>query len=441
MTQTSGRDPLEAILALNIGDFIAENFISDELLSRISKRVADEPQKLYAQLEELIQIYSIDKTLGVLGLDAQCGFLIYDSIAASLAGLFEVDACQIFQLSTQGNGEQTLSLSGTSVALDATWRWEIGTATKADDFLCEAYQLESSMGFTPIAACTNWHPIERLKQTQTRAVLAAPLKQGAKSVGVLLLESYRPLEKFTPELLNLADSTANVLVTSLRLQQLVAEAREKLQSDSCPPHDVLALRAQITESIADLGIHQQRFIEDLSNAVDARHHFTHGYSKRVGQLARRLAEQLKLNEKSVDLIEMAGLLGSVGKVRIPSQIIGKKEALSPNEWDRLREHPNMGVSLLMKINFISETAPYVQAQNERWDGSGSPEGLVGRNIPLGGRILALANAYEAMRQERPYRDAPLDHEQALKALKSEVGTNWDPLVFTALEQLKQEWLR
>jgi HD-GYP domain-containing protein (c-di-GMP phosphodiesterase class II) len=441
MTQTSGRDPLEAILALNIGDFIAENFISDELLSRISQRTADEPQKLYAQMEELIQIYSIDKTLGIMGLDAQCGFLIYDSIAASLAGLFEVDACHLFQLSSQENGEQALGLSGTSVPLNTTWRWEIGTPTKSSDFLCHAYQLESSQGFTPIAAQSGWRPIERLKQTQARAVLAAPLRQGARSLGVLILESYRPLEKFPPEMLSLADSTANVLVTSLRLQQLVAEAREKLQTKDCPPNDLLALRAQMTESIADLGIHQQRFIEDLSNAVDARHHFTRGYSKRVGQLARRLAEQLKLNEKSVDLIEMAGLLGSVGKVHIPSQIIGKKEALSPDEWDRLREHPNMGVSLLMKINFIGETAPYVQTQNERWDGSGGPDGLMGRNIPLGGRILAVANAYEAMRQERPYRTAPMVHEEALSALRSEVGSNWDPLVFAALEKLPQEWLR
>jgi hypothetical protein len=85
----SVRDPIEAIYALNIGDFMADSFISDDLLRKISHRLSDDPDKLKAQLEELIQIYSMDKTLGVLGLDAQAGFLIYDSIAATLAGMFQ----------------------------------------------------------------------------------------------------------------------------------------------------------------------------------------------------------------------------------------------------------------------------------------------------------------------------------------------------------------
>jgi hypothetical protein len=145
-----GHDPIDAILALNIGDFIAENFISDELLNRISHRLADDPSQLKAQLEELIQIYSIDKTLGILGLDAECGFLIYDSIASSLAGLFEADACHLFQVSTQETGEQTLALTGTSVSLDADNRWEIGIPTKADDFLCRAYRLPKAQAFDNI---------------------------------------------------------------------------------------------------------------------------------------------------------------------------------------------------------------------------------------------------------------------------------------------------
>jgi len=443
MKQASGRDPIEAILALNIGDFLTESFISEELLKRISKRVSDDPQKLYAQLEELIQIYSIDKTLSVLELDEQCGFVVYDSIAASLAELFEVEACHFFQTSKQENGEQVLSLSGTSVTLNSAngqERWHISTSTKADNFLCEAYQLKQSQGYPDIQGHSNWHPVDSLKQSQTLAVLASPLMQGPKHVGLLLLESYKPIQEFGAESLKLADSTAKVLVTSLHLQQLISETKERVAKKQSDTSSLLSLRAQITESIADLGIHQQQFIEDLANAVDARHHFTRGYSKRVGQIARRIAEQLRLNEKSIDLIEMAGLLGSVGKVKISSRILGKKEALSPDEWDKLREHPNMGVSLLMKINFISETTPYVQAQNERWDGSGGPEGLSGRNIPLGSRILALSTAYAAMRQERPYRTEALSHEEAITALKKEVGTNWDPEVFKVLESLPADWM-
>jgi HD-GYP domain-containing protein (c-di-GMP phosphodiesterase class II) len=436
----AGKDPLEAIYALNIGDFIAENFISDELLTRISHRLADDPQKLKAQLEELIHIYSIDKTLGVLGLDAQCGFLVYDSIAASLAGLFEADACHLFQASTQETGEQTLDLTGTSVPLEAGGRWEIGLSTKADDFLCEAYRAESAQTYPDVAARADWHPLERLRQSQTRSLIAAPLREGGRNLGVLLLERAEPGE-FSPELVRLADSTARVLVTSMRLQQLVAEARQKIGESRTEPSALQGLRARITESIADLGTHQQAFAEDLSAAVDARHHFTRGHSKRVGTLARLIAEQLRLNEKTVDLTYMAGLLGSIGKISIPRQIIGKKEALSPEEWECLREHPNVGVSLLVKINFLSEAAPYVHSQNERWDGSGSPEGLKGRSVPLGARILAVANAYQAMTQTRPYRGEPLTHTQALLALREEAGSKWDPLVVDALARIAPELLR
>lgn len=437
--QTDG-DPLEAIYALNIGDFIAENFISDELLTRISHRLADDPQKLRAQLMELIHIYSIDKTLGVLGLDAQCGFLVYDSIAASLAGLFEADACHLFQVSTQETSEQTLDLTGTSVPLEAGGRWEIGLSTKAADFLCEAHQTQAAQAYPDVTTRPDWHPLERLRQSRTRSLIAAPLREGGRNLGVLLFERYEPTN-FSSELVRLADSTARVLVTSMRLQQLVADAREKIGESRTELSTLRGLRAQITESIADLGIHQQTFAEDLSAAVDARHHFTRGHSKRVGALARLIAESLHLNEKTVDLTYLAGLVGSIGKINIPRQIIGKKELLSPEEWDCLREHPNVGVSLLVKINFLSEAAPYVHSQNERWDGSGSPEGLKGRSIPLGARILAVANAYQAMTQTRPYRGDPLTYEQALAALRQEAGSKWDPLVVDALARIAPELLR
>lgn len=436
---TGDSDPLEAIYALNIGDFIAENFISDELLLRISNRMGEDPTRLQAQLEELVQIYSIDKTLGVLGLDAQCGFLVYDSIAAMLAGIFEVDACHLFQIATQETTEQTLGLTGTSIALDSSERWEINIPTKAHDFLCEAFRATQAQSYTEIAKQPDWHPLERIGQAKTRSLIAAPLREGGRNLGVFLFESYTTTE-FSFEALKLADSTARVLVTSLRLQQLVAEARELLTEGILDSNRLLGLRAQITESIADLGIHQQAFVEDLSASVDARHHFTRGHSKQVGAIARLIATELELNEKTVDLTAMAGLLGSIAKISIPRQIMDKKDTLSPDEWEQLREHPNVGVSLLVKINFLSEAAPYIQSQNERWDGSGAPEGLKGRSIPLGARILAVANAYHAMTQDRPYRGERLTHNQALAQLKKEAGVKWDAKVVEALAGLQAELL-
>ncbi len=439
----SGHDPLEAIYALNIGDFVTESFISDDLLSKINERLADNPAKLKAQLEELIQIYSIDKTLGVLGLDAQSGFLIYDSIAATLAQMFQVDACHLFQTASKDTGEQYLSLTGTSLELDRQQRWEVTIPVKSNNLLSDVYHGHKTQAFAHTESVANWLPNDRLAQGKTRSLMLTPLREGGKSMGLLLFESYQAAE-FPEEMVALAEVAAEVFVTGMRLQQLVAEAQDCIsqsgQQAAQNINKLLNMRAQITESIADLGIHQQEFVEALSKAVDARQNFTKGHSKQVGLLAKAIAEGLALNEKTVDLTYMAGLLGSVGKVHIPDEILHKKESLTPQEWEHLRDHPNVGVSLLVKINFLSEVVPFLHSQNERWDGSGGPEKLQGRSIPLGSRILAVANAYYAMTQERPYRGEALSHEKALQTLQREAGSKWDPLVVETLSKISLEAL-
>lgn len=435
--ENPGRDPLEAIYALNIGDFVADSFFSDELLHKITDRLADDPAKLKAQLEELVHIYSIDKTLGILGLDSQAGFLIYDSIASTLAQMLQMDACHLFQTTTKDTGEHALSLTGTSQELDSSQRWEIVIPAKSLDILSDVHQGYETRAFSQVSKIPNWRPIERLGQQHTQSLMVTPLREGSKRMGILVFESYSEMT-FPDELVELAEQTAKVFVTGMRLQQLVAEAQEQIASQRPEASRLLNMRAQITESIADLGIHQQNFVEALSKAVDARQNFTKGHSRQVGELARALAESLELNEKTVDLTYMAGLLGSVGKVHIPQEILHKKESLSPAEWEQLRDHPNMGVSLLVKINFLSEVVPFLHAQNERWDGSGGPEKLKGRSIPLGSRILAVANAYFAMTQERPYRGEPMTPRQALAAIQKESGSKWDPLVVDALSKISSD---
>jgi HD-GYP domain-containing protein (c-di-GMP phosphodiesterase class II) len=425
---------------LNIGDFVAESFISDDLLNKITDRLGDDPSKLKAQLDELVHIYSIDKTLGVLGLDSQAGFLIYDSIASTLEQMFQVKACHLFQVATKDTGEQVLSLTGTSLELDRSQRWEVVVATQSNHFLSDVFRGYETRTHSNVAKIPNWHPNERLGQSATKSVMATPLREGSKALGVLIFENDIPTE-FGEEMIELADISAKVFVTGMRLQQLVAETQEQINQGKPEINKLLNMRAQITESIADLGIHQQEFVEALSKTVDARNNFTKGHSKKVGELARGIAEALNLNEKSIDLTYMAGLLGSVGKVHIPQEIISKKESLSPEEWEHLRDHPNVGVSLLVKINFLSEVVPFVHSQNERWDGTGTPEQLKGRSIPLGSRILAVANAYYAMTQERPYRGEPLSHAEALKTLQKEAGSKWDKLVVDALSRISTDDLQ
>ena len=126
---------------------------------------------------------------------------------------------------------------------------------------------------------------------------------------------------------------------------------------------------------------------------------------------------------------------NIGKITISDDLFSKKDRLTKQEWEKLQDHPNAGVSLLMNINFMSEVVPYIHYQRERWNGKGTPEGLNGHSIPFGSRIIAVADAYCALMEDRVQRKA-LSNKEALEVLKSESGTKWDPVVVDALVKLK-----
>ena len=158
------------------------------------------------------------------------------------------------------------------------------------------------------------------------------------------------------------------------------------------------------------------------------------HSKNTAELARRICRELGLNEKTTDLIYYAGLLQNIGKITLPESIFATHGKLSDEDFKKIQEHANLGVNLLMNINFLSEVVPYITYQKERFDGTGEPEGLKGQSIPFGSRIIAVADAYSAMTSDRPYRKA-MDKEKALEIIKSESGSKWDPVVIEALGKL------
>lgn len=432
-------DPLEAIFALNMGDFITENLLSDELLAKISQSVTQNPQRLKSQLEELVDIYSIDNTLSLLGFRASEGHVIYDSVALSLASMLEVDACHIFQILSKNGQGSVLSLTGTSVEASPGNPWQIGfELTDSDSVYVEALDEGYPMVVVDVATLGEgrWQPIAELNQAQTQSFIAVPLIDGFTPLGVLVFETYATTD-FEQEAVDLAESTGNLFVVSLQLQRLLEKTRTLIaKPDAEFAHsdekEMLNLRAQLTEAIGDLGRYQQFFVESLAFAIDARNHYTRGHSQGVAQIARDIAEEMGLNEKAVDLVYYAGMLSSLGKISVPQHILTKKDGLTPDEIKLLKNHPNVGVGLLMKMNFLAEVVPYVDFHKERWDGKDNHHNLSGRSIPLGARIVAVADAFHALTQERPYRDTPMSEAEALTVLQGESGTRWDPEVVDSL---------
>ena len=219
------------------------------------------------------------------------------------------------------------------------------------------------------------------------------------------------------------------------IQKLIDEVKKVLANEIISTPELQNLRAQLTAIIGDLQDQQQAFVETMARAVDIKSKYKNNHSKSVADLSKELCHQLGLNEKTTDLIYYAGLLQNIGKITLNEKLFTKKDKLSKEEWDKLQEYPNAGVSLLMNINFLSEVVPYVYYQKERYDGSGKPEGLKGMSIPFGSRIIALADAYCALIQDRSHRKAKTNKE-ALEILKNECGTKWDPVVYDALCKIR-----
>ena len=186
--------------------------------------------------------------------------------------------------------------------------------------------------------------------------------------------------------------------------------------------------------IGDLCDYQQNFVESLANAVDRKGQYTVSHSRNTAKLARGICRKLGLNEKTTDLIYYAGLLQNIGKITLPEKIFATNGKLSSDELQKIKNHTNVGVNLLMNINFLSEVVPYITYQSERVDGSGTPEGLKGQSIPLGSRIIAVADAYSAMTSDRPFRKA-MDSAKALEIITSETDTKWDKDVVNALQSV------
>jgi len=172
----------------------------------------------------------------------------------------------------------------------------------------------------------------------------------------------------------------------------------------------------------------------LAATVDAKDHYTYGHSKKVSKYATDIAEAIGYSREDIERIRAAALLHDIGKIGVSDRLLKKSAALTPDEWDLVRAHPNLGVSIIKHIDSLRGCLAAVQYHHENYDGTGYPAGLNGENIPLDARIMAIADAYDAMTSERPYRQKRTA-EDALAELRRCAGTQFDPnlvKVFTGL---------
>jgi response regulator RpfG family c-di-GMP phosphodiesterase len=179
-------------------------------------------------------------------------------------------------------------------------------------------------------------------------------------------------------------------------------------------------------------------IEALAEAIEARDAYTYGHSRQVTRYAVRLAQDIGLSQEQLELMDYAGLLHDVGKIGIRDYVLLKPGALSDEEFEVMKRHPAIGVKIIERVHGLRATLPIIEGHHERVDGRGYPHGLKGENIPLGARILAIADSFEAMTADRAYRPA-METERALKILLDGRGTHWQPdLVDRFVDLIRRE---
>lgn len=166
-------------------------------------------------------------------------------------------------------------------------------------------------------------------------------------------------------------------------------------------------------------------IRSLAAAVEAKDRYTHGHSERVTDYALRLAEALGMDASALDALKVAGLLHDLGKIGVPDAILNKKNWLTSEEREIVQSHPQVGGNILRRAPQLDRVIPAVVSHHERWDGSGYPNGLTGEQIPLSGRILAIADSFDAMTSDRPYRKA-MPFDAAISEIASNAGRQFDP---------------
>jgi len=196
---------------------------------------------------------------------------------------------------------------------------------------------------------------------------------------------------------------------------------------------------ELESALGSLAIVYRSTLKALTSALETRDQETHGHSERVVRFSLRLGRELNLSEDELRSLEFGALLHDIGKIGVPDAILRKPSELTDAEWKQMREHPAHGQHILSGIEFLTGAARLVGQHHERWDGSGYPLGLRGVEIDLNARIFAVADAYDAMTNDRVYRDA-LPFETAVAELDEFAGRQFDPQVVAAFRRVpRREW--
>jgi HD-GYP domain-containing protein (c-di-GMP phosphodiesterase class II) len=302
----------------------------------------------------------------------------------------------------------------------------------------------SSVLCVPLMHDAGSEPPSERRDLPTRSALAASFGSSAMPSGRDAAEPARSLAHPTDQYFRAPDgdlaasAERHAVPPSERLMGAIC-VRDKLSGEEYLAADeklVSAMAAQAAVAISNtllFGDVKSLFVgtvRSLASAVDAKDPYTLGHSQRVTQYALTIAQELGLSSAACEDLQLAALLHDVGKIGLPDEILLKAGKLTADEWEQVRKHPIWGEEILRPIRQLRRVASWIRHEHERWNGNGYPDGLKGADIPLASRIIAVADAFDALTSDRSYRKA-VSLSEAIAILESAAATEYDPDVIAA----------
>ncbi len=264
------------------------------------------------------------------------------------------------------------------------------------------------------------------------------IREKAKATEVIMVTAYASVDTATEALrLGAADylykpydilHVRNVVKKGLNKLNQAKEVGRRLDELQTAK---LSLEEEIKYTKSSIQSHYRETIDSLVAAVDAKDSYTKGHQERVADLARKIGEAMNLASGEREAICQAATLHDIGKIGVSEYILRKESKLNSKEYEIVKKHSVIGADILSPATFLKDIVPMVRYHHERYDGSGYPEGLKGNRIPLGARVIAVADTVDAMLWERPYAVSKNAVEVA-EELNMVAGTQFDPQIVTAL---------
>jgi HD-GYP domain-containing protein (c-di-GMP phosphodiesterase class II) len=372
-------------------DYLAEILSSFATELRYSTQATQQLEMVSTELaqtyEELILLYNLSSNMKVTQSDATYLQMACDQ----LTQLISVEGIAIFLEKNIDRQKKLTLIAGAGVVTidqiiaDILQNHLAEELRKGNDALLDS-SVDSPFKY-------NWP--ERIKN-----IIAVPLYGNDKMIGLMVATNALTKLDFDSTDVKLFNSVANQCAIFIENGRLFKDLKELF---------IGSLKA-------------------LTNSIDAKDQYTRGHSERVAFISRWIAEQLAqqqpMTEEQIHHIYLAGLLHDIGKIGVSENVLQKKGKLADDELSRIKAHPRIGAAILSEIKQMHEIVPGVLCHHERIDGKGYPEGLAGDQIPLIGRIIGLADAFDAMTSKRVYRDA-MSIKRAMDEIEKAIGTQFD----------------